>query len=443
MSAKRRQIILFITMAMLVVIPETFGQAGTGKWDSVPMSNLKAGVAQADITPKVGIMLSGFSGRGPSTGLRDPLKVKAIVFDDGKSRAAILSFDLIMLLKPDGVSIKTAIRQATGIPGDHVILNASHNHAAPAMRNDPDYYKFVVETAARITKEAAANLRPASLGYGEGVIDFNINRRYIDEKGKSQPMLNPKGPIDRRIKILRIDAGDAVEPLAVIVLAVCHPSVFRHPNRLISGELTGIAMDFVERSFGNKTVAMFLQGATGDIRPAMYPVDEQPDLKTYRHGSEADLIWCSYSLGAEVIQVATALLVREKMLGRITEFKISAADEILKLPYDIQKKLMTERDELVDGKILYHIRALAIGKFLFVGLAGEPVVEYAFGIEKDLAPLGKTIFVLGYCDGDAGYVPVKHMIDEGGYEADRRPYGYDSEQQIRDGVKKLTGRMLQ
>jgi len=50
--------------------------------------------------------------------------------------------------------------------------------------------------------------------------------------------------------------------------------------------------------------------------------------------------------------------------------------------------------------------------------------------------------VLGYCDGNAGYVPVKHMIDEGGYEAANRPYGYTSEQEIREGVRQLVSRIL-
>lgn len=76
-----------------------------------------------------------------------------------------------------------------------------------------------------------------------------------------------------------------------------------------------------------------------------------------------------------------------------------------------------------------------------VGLPGEPVVEYGLGIEHDLAALGKTVFVLGYCTGDAGYVPASHMIDEGGYEAEG-PYSQDCERDIRDGVKRLIARLF-
>jgi hypothetical protein len=34
------------------------------------------------------------------------------------------------------------------------------------------------------------------------------------------------------------------------------------------------------------------------------------------------------------------------------------------------------------------------------------------------------------------------MIDEGGYEAANRPYGYTSEQEIREGVRQLVSRIL-
>ena len=54
-----------------------------------------------------------------------------------------------------------------------------------------------------------------------------------------------------------------------------------------------------------------------------------------------------------------------------------------------------------------------------MALPGEPVVEYGFSIEKQLQGLGfEHVFVMGYSDGDAGYIPTKKMFDEGGYEVE-------------------------
>jgi neutral ceramidase len=430
----------FICLALLCAARAAYAQASTGAWDKVPLTDLKAGVAEADITPRVGIKLAGYAERtGPSTGVHDPLKAVALVFDDGQSRAVIISFDSIQLLQAEGDAITEAVTAATGIPATHILLNASHTHGAPWLRTDEAHQREVVAKVAAAVKEAVGKLRRVSLGYGEGAIDFNISRRTLNAQGKAEGKLNPQGVVDRRVKVLRVDAGDAVEPLAVVMHLACHPNVFRGENTEISADFAGLAKAFVERSFNGRTTAMFLQGAGGDLRTNLPPVGGG-----YRNGSEADMAWAAYSLGAEAVQVAVALRVREKMLERPKEFRIAAATDLLRLDPDPQKLKSARtfrRDRIEGGKIVFPIRALSVGDFLFVGLPGEPVVEYGLGIEKDLAPLGKKVFVLGYTAGDAGYVPVEHMLDEGGYETGG-PYGRGTERAIREGVKKLVEGML-
>jgi hypothetical protein len=429
-----------ICLALCGSASGAYAQASTGAWDKVPLTELKAGAAEADITPRVGIRLAGYAERtGPSTGVHDPLKAVALVFDDGQRRAAIVSFDSIQLLQAEGDAISQAITAATGIPADHILLNASHTHGAPWLRTDEAHQREVIAKVAAAVKEAAGKLRRVSLGYGEGAIDFNISRRTINAQGKAEGKLNPHGVVDRRVKLLRVDADDSVEPMAVVMHLACHPNVFRGENTEISADFAGLAKSFVERSFNRKTTAMFLQGAGGDLRTNLPPVGGG-----YRNGSEADMTWAAYSLGAEAVQVAVGLRVREKLLERPKEFKIAAATGVLRLEPDPQKLKSGRgfrRDRIEEGKIVFAIRALAVGDFLFVGLPGEPVVEYGLGIEKDLAPLGKKVFVLGYTAGNAGYIPVERMLDEGGYETEG-PYGRGTEKAIREGVKKLVNDML-
>jgi hypothetical protein len=345
-------------------------QPGSGSWNAVPLGDLRVGIADVDITPRVGTPLAGYSGRGgPSTGIHDRLRATAVVFDDGHTRAAIVAVDLLNLREADGQAIVAAIERTTSIPRSHVLLNASHTHAAHSLgRGD------------RGRTELAAELAPAG----------------------------------------------------VIMNAVCHPNVMRSLNRQISADFVGLAKTFVQRSFGGGTVALYLQGTTGDIRanlPSMDPADGFG-----RNGSEADLVWAGHGLGGQVVQVAAGLRVREKVLQRKLQLPIIAAADVVEVTPD-PKKVPG------GGKLTLPIRALAIGDFLFVSLPGEPVVEYGLGIEKDLAPLGKTIFVLGYGAGDVGYIPVDHMVDEGGLEA-AGPFGHGSEGAIRAGVKALVTRML-
>jgi len=429
-----------ICLALCCSASSAYAQASSEAWNKVSLTELKAGVAEVDITPRVGIPLAGYADRtGPSTGVHDPLKAVAIIFDDGQRRATIVSFDTIQLLQAEGEALLQAINQNTGIPAAHVLLNASHTHGAPWLSTDEAYRRDVIAKVAAAVKEAAGKMKPVSIGYGEGAIDFNISRRTLNAQGKAEGKLNPRGAVDRRVKILRLDEGDAVEPMAVIMHAVCHPNVFRAENTQISADFVGLAKSFVERSFNHKTIAMYLQGPAGDLRSNLPPVGGG-----YRNGSEADMAWAAYSLGAEAVKGAAGLRVREKLLERPKEFKIAAATDVLRLEPDPQKVKTGRtfpRDRIENGKIVFPIRALVIGEFLFIGLPGEPVVEYALEIESDLAPLGKKVFVLGYTAGDVGYVPVEHMIDEGGYEAEG-PYWHGTEKAIREGVKKLVNDMI-
>jgi hypothetical protein len=70
-------------------------------------------------------------------------------------------------------------------------------------------------------KEAAASMKPVNIGYGEDRISFGINRRKTID-GRAVIRLNPDGPNDPRVKVLRFDDGRSLTPLAIVMHAVCH-----------------------------------------------------------------------------------------------------------------------------------------------------------------------------------------------------------------------------
>ena len=111
------------------------------------------------------------------------------------------------------------------------------------------------------------------MGYGEGKIEFNTSKRTIDTDGKCYPKLNPNGICDHRAKVLRLDDSNSITAMAVIMHAVCHSNVFRGENTYVSGKFPEFAKSFIERAFNNLTIAMFLQGCVGDIRPNLPEID--------------------------------------------------------------------------------------------------------------------------------------------------------------------------
>ncbi len=415
--------------------------------DPVPLTQLKAGVAKVDITPSIQIPLSGYSpGRdGPATGIHDPLHATVIVFDDGRKRSSLVTLDILQITQQEGNAMKAAIEAAAGIPPDHVVINVSHTHGSPVLRNDASWHDEVIAKVAGAVRLAASRLRPVSLGYGEGVIDFNINRRVITSDGKCIAGLNPDGICDHRVKVIRVDDSDSIAPLAVLIHVVCHANVYRAKNTEITADFPGIAKSFVERSFGGRTTAFFLQGCSGDIRANLPTPGNKDAMNTGdfgRSANEVDATWAGWSLGAEVVKVATRLRVREQVAERPSTFDIAAAADMLRVTVDGERvKSFEQYDNKVrEGKVDVPIRAMRIGRFWFVGLPGEPVVEYGLQIEEAMKGLG-DVMVLGYTSGDAGYIPVAHMIKEGGYEVESSPFSEQSEQEILDGVRRLIARL--
>ena len=414
--------------------------------DPVPMSSLRGGVAKVDITPPIGIPLAGYADRkGPSTGIHDPLHAAVIVFDNGRTRAALITLDLIGVDEAEGERIRAGIGQSSGIPAGNILINYSHTHGSPSLEKDAAWRDEVIAKVIGATKLAASRMRPVSLGYGEGAIDFNINRRVITPEGKCIAGLNPSGVCDRRLKVLRIDADDSIEPMAVLMHAVCHANVYRVSNTEVTADFPGPAKHFVERNFSGRTVALFLQGCSGNVRANLPGAGAGYTNRTGdfgRSGNEVDMAWAGGSLGAETIKVATRLRVREQVRTRSASVDIAGGAQMLRVTADLDrhKSFPHPRNKVSNGKIDFPIRALRIGDVWLVALPGEPVVEYALQIEEGMRGMGK-VMVLGYTSGDASYVPVAHMIKEGGYEVEGGAYSEKSEQEILDGVKALVAQI--
>src|SRR5919199_6087822 len=177
-------------------------------------------------------------------------------------------------------------------------------------------------------------MRPVSVGYGEGRIEFSVQRRKVID-GRAVVRLNPDGPCDHRVKVLRFDDGRSLDPMVVLMHAACHPCVFTWGDRWtqphpagypkMSADFPGEGKAFVERVSGPGTTALFLQGCAGDIRPNL------PGFP-YRCGDEADIRWTGRNLGCAVVRAADRSVIREELARRPTVYPIKAATTTVTLP---------------------------------------------------------------------------------------------------------------
>jgi len=295
-------------------------------------SNLRVAVAKVDISPPDGTPVTGHV--RPTKGFRDRLQAVILLLDDGRTKAALVTHDLIASSPAVVEEFRDAVAKATGTPREHILVAASHNHSGPKWEAEPGWSRKVVKDVTVAVTEAARDMRVVNIGYAEDRIDFNINRRKMVE-GRSVVRLNPDGPCDRRVKVLRFDDGRSLDPVAILIHAVCHPCVLTwgdkwsppYPNGYpkMSADFPGEAKGFVERVYGSRTKALFLQGCAGDIRPNL------PGFP-YRCGDEADMRSIGRGLGCAVARASDRSAVREERAKRPTVYPIRCVTREIELP---------------------------------------------------------------------------------------------------------------
>lgn len=138
---------------------------------------LRAGVAEIVITPPIGVELQGYGIdlTRRSTSVHDDLMAQALVLDDGQTRTAIITVDLMGVAVDFTQLVRQQIESQIGIPGTNVMLACSHSHTAAGTlpnrgigRVDAQYTRILVRYLTGAVAAAAAKLEPVHLSAGVG-----------------------------------------------------------------------------------------------------------------------------------------------------------------------------------------------------------------------------------------------------------------------------------
>jgi len=245
--------------------------AGVGGESSVEAAPLRAGVAVENITAK-----------RPDKTVHDPLCVKVLVVDDGSTKAVIICTDLITASEAFVSAVRGRVHRELGIDPSGVLISASHNHHTGGQ-----IVKDLVDRTVKAVGRAAGSMSPVRIGVGSGREDrITMNRRLRLKSGKHWTIrrANPSpqdwevaglGPMDPEIGILRLDRLSG-QPLAVLYNFAAH-AYGGVPNGAVTADFPGFASKVLEEAMGEGTVALFLQGAAGDVTPVLYKdVDAPP-----------------------------------------------------------------------------------------------------------------------------------------------------------------------
>ncbi|MGB9597467.1 MAG: hypothetical protein ACPL7B_14390 [Candidatus Poribacteria bacterium] len=96
------------------------------------MPRLLAGIACANITPPVGMLMSGYGARKtPAVGIHDDLNAVALYLNNGNIESAIITLDLIDTDSKGTARIRKACANLTDVPAKNIMIACSHTHGGP------------------------------------------------------------------------------------------------------------------------------------------------------------------------------------------------------------------------------------------------------------------------------------------------------------------------
>lgn len=425
MSMKTR--LRVVVLALLAATSALAGRASAAT-PGADGYTLRAGIAKADITPDPQMLNWTLVPPRPYAEVHDPLFVRALVLSDAQTRVAIISWDLLDAREYAVARVRAAVSQATGIPGRHILVQASHNHSGPKsemgaepntarelrtsrpVQQSPVYRPWadrLIETCVDVVRRAETASQPADIFIGRAsVAEWMFNRRPVRSDQTVQSTLLPADPyvlgnglrfgtVDPTLTVLSLRARSGGS-IALLFHVPIHVVAVYSQYKGISADWPGRVAELIRAKGGGE--AMFLQGCAGDIVPA-------------RRGFEA--------VEAMATLISERALAADKVAVKLPTGALSVSRAVLGLPAtDAAAKDLGR--ESIDAEVM----AVTMGTLAIVTLPGEPLQELATAIQRR-SPFPDTI-VLGYANGrGVGYVGLPGGKAKGGYEMSEVGAGTD------------------
>ena len=413
--------------------------ASRADWAQSPP--LRASAVKVDITPAGPKWLAGYPAR-QSTGVHDRIWHRVVAIDDGQTQFYLAASDLCLFAPSVYDEFTAQLKRETGIDPLQVWWTVTHTHSAPEVgphglakvlmperyghEPDREYTAWVERALIDAIKEARSKLAPARMVAGTGYSAANINRRARDPQGRISLGLNPDGPTDRQIGLIRLDRPDG-SPIALIANYSMHGTALGQANKLISGDAPGIVSAYVEEKLG--APMLYVNGAAGNMAP-IYTV--QADFKA-AHITEFNVLLGDRILAAHSAMRAPVAGIRLRLGGKTVETPRRSGfgwDE------GIGDYLNGAKGET--GTIRLPVRFLIVNDELALWAAPvELFCEISMEV-RNRSPYPHT-FYFGYANGWLGYLATRRAFAEGGYETRTCPFT----EQVEDDFTRVVVSYLQ
>lgn len=407
---------------------------------------MRAGFAQVDITPDIGVPLGGNVREDKAArGTHDPLFANIAVL--GSDRPIVLiGMDLLGVTATFTAAICAAVHAATGIPAEQVVTFATHTHSGPDTSRGSGFDRgdysavdvweqLAAPAIAQGVADAVRNAAGATVNVARGQAPgYAFNRRLLLADGTVRMNWSavpdsavPAGPVDDEITLWTFRGLDGAA-VGALVHFTLHPAILVGHDWLYSADYIAALTATIRARVGDVPV-IFANGALGNVNH----LDHRDNGRAIGFG-EAERVGAG--IGASLSALSDAVIPEPGVRMHRTTIELdqrtvdreraawarrtlrangAAPVDVLDGVPDAAYACWTlERGKHLAPLMDVPVAAVELGDTVFVFLPFEVFVEFGLGI-RDALP-GKIIRVVSLAHDYLGYLPTRDAFEQGGYE---------------------------
>ena len=419
------------------------------------MDALQAGAATANITPWLGVTIPGSVRARHAEDVDDELLAKALVLDNGHTRLAFITCDLIGMPQNIADRARQRVARRCGIPIENTMINATHTHSGGGIADllgtdgDGDYIEWLHLKIADAAELACRRLRPARIGFAsvqEDRIAFNRRWRMKDGTVRMNPgianpdLIEPAGPTDPQLAMFYMEDLDG-DPLSAVA---CYSLHYIGAGSGISADYFGHFFRLMRRYLGGDCVPLLWNAASGQINNIDFSGRRRWKDRGHAHAKKMANVLAGHMLTEiqlmemqDTLELRAATGTFDFSPRTITPEDLEMAEKILASPdnppeYDqgpfswvvgqpIPRSIVDvyamecRRLANLPSRMNAAVQVFRLGDAAIVALPGEVFVESGLNIKSRAS--AAPVFIVSLANGYIGYICTDEALTrEGGYE---------------------------
>ena len=407
---------------------------------------LQVGYGKVDITPmgKTVHLQGGDWKSRISTGMLDMQYVTCIAIREGDQTILLYTMDFKVATDNFVDPAKAFVSAATGVPEENILMNATHTHAATAIRYNWDgveaYRTTFNEASVKAAEKAIKDLSSAKILAGSTQTqDLTHVRHYVDAngnvvlRGSGQEVAHYREP-DQELQLVKFQRDEGKKKDILLLSFPVH-ATFNEGGTELSADFPSPMRDFIEQN--SDCLVAYFMGAAGDQTPGstipsvkkikeyrkygetlgQYALDALPTL-TEVAGEDIELSAKKFTAPTnkknvdKLVQANTVVQLAEQYGRNSSEVKNALAEygfaQYLEASWTITRSRL-------DDTMSMELKVFRVGDLSFVLAPYEMFGHHGTDI-KTQSPFDNT-FIITCAEGSWNYIASEEAFDFNAYES--------------------------